>query len=181
MLLRIARNVGDDFVRLQQRNVRAGSQFFVTRHQAFHDLRSQSRYIRAAGDLSVLFDIRNQPLGREGGCAGPFGDFSVTGNESIHIDLLVACRQPGNNGFGGNRAGIPGEFVPSRLCAGHVEVSGDLENLFGQRFAEHAVQTGQVGLDEIQIADDARKLIQLRRKVNVREQRLHLGFAHAAV
>ena len=156
------RNISDDLVRLQQGNVRAGSQFFVTRHQTFCDLRGQSRYIRTACNLSVLFDIRNQSLGRERGGTGSFGYFRVAGNECIHIDLLIAGRQPGNNGFGGNRAGILGEFVPSRLCTGHIEIGGNFQHLFGQRFSEHAVQTGQVGLDEIQIADDARELIQLR-------------------
>ena len=162
LLLSVARNVGDDFVRLQQRNVRAGSQFFVTRHQAFHDLRSQSRYIRATGNFCVLFDVGDHPLGSEGGGAGSFGRLSVSGDECVHIDLLITGGQPSNNGFGGDRARVGGKLIPSRLCAGHVEVGGDLQHLFGQRFTEHAVQAGQVGLDEIQIADDSRKLIQLR-------------------
>ena len=181
LLLGIARNVGYDFIRLQQRYIRPGSQLLVTGHQTLRNFRRQPGYVCAACDLGVLFNVGNQPLGREGCGAGAFGNLGISRDEGVHLHLLILSGQTGNNRFRRDHTGVSGKLIPSRLRAGHVEVGGDLENLFGQRFSEHAVEARQIGLDEIKVIDNARELVQLRGKVNVREQRLHLGFAHAAV
>ena len=181
LLFSVLRNISDDLIRLQQGHIRPGSQLFIASHQTLRDFGCQPTHVCAARNLCVLFNVGNQSLWCEGCSAGAFRHLCIRGNERIHIDLLITGGQPSNNGFCGDRAGILGEFVPSCLCAGHIEIGGDFQHLFGQRFAEHAVQAGQVGLDEIQIADNPRELIQLRRKVDIGEQRLHFCFAHAAV
>ena len=99
---------------------------------------------------------------------------------------MLCCRRlclgiAGDDGLGGDRAGVGGKRIPSRLRAGHVEVSGNLEHFLRQRFVEHRIQAGKVGLDEVDVVRHARKLIHEPRYVDLREHGLHFFLAHAAV
>ena len=99
---------------------------------------------------------------------------------------MLCCRRlclgiARDDGLGSDRAGVGGKLVPPRLRAGHVEVGGDLEHFLRQRFIEHRIQAGEVGLDEVNVIRDARKLIHKAGHVDVREHGLHFFLAHATV
>ena len=58
----------------------------------------------------------------------------------LHAFLLAIAA---DDGFGRDRAGILGKFVPACLRAGHVQIGGDFQYLVRNGLGEHALQAGQ--------------------------------------
>ena len=93
--------------------------------------------------------------------------------------LLLAI--PADDGFGCDRAGVLGEFVPAGLRAGHVQIRGDFQHLVRNGLGEHTLQAGQQVLSVAEKGLNGCNLIHCAGKVQLREQALHLGLRHAAV
>ena len=178
-------DVRRDLVRLEGGDIRTGGKFLIGSYHRGDVGRVERGNIRAAGRFGVGRNIRHNPCGREGRFVSAFRHLGVLRDEGFHFGLLgggvLRVLISADDRFRGDRAGIGGELVPARLRARHIEIGGNLKRFLRERLIEHAVQTGQVSLDETDVVRDTRKLIHLRSEVDVGEERLYLRFAHAAV
>ena len=99
----------------------------------------------------------------------------------MYLDRVLIFRVLRNDSVGGDRAGVRSEFIPSGLCAGHVQIGSNGEQFLRQRFAKHGGQPRQLDVAVVQEGLNSSDLFKGCGEVDLREQCLYFRFRHAAV
>ena len=185
MLFEILHDIACDLRRLQRTHIRAGCQFFVSRHHRGHVGGIERGNVRAVGCLGIGGDIRDESRRRQGCLVRALGNLRVLGDKGFYLWLLgcgvLRISIAGNDRLGDDRAGIGCELIPSGLRARHVEIGSDLQHFLGQSLAEQAGQPRKLNGVCVQVILYGRDLRQRPGNVDLREHRLHFRFRKPAV
>ena len=91
--------------------------------------------------------------------------------------FLISC----DDRVSGDRAGVGGEFIPPRLCTGHIKIRGDFQSFLGDSFGEHRSQAGQFQLMRIKVVLHRSQLLHSAGNINLREHGFDFGFRQSTV
>ena len=178
-------DVRGNLTRLERGYVCAGRELLVPGYHGRDVFRRERGNIRPGGRLGVCVHICQNTRGRQLRGGRALRHLGIGVNEGVHMGLLGGgVFRHGvtvDDGVCRDRAGIRGEFIPTLLRAGHIQIGGNGQHFLRQRLVEHAVEAGQIGFDQIEVCGDARELIQRPGYVDVRKHVLDFAFRKALV